>query len=62
MCELIRGQVDVLAQELIQVQADLIGKEKVLRAKIDKLKEEKVCEAKERKALETRLKDQNGAN
>jgi hypothetical protein len=62
MCELIRGQVDMLAQELISVQSDLITKEKHLQQKVARLKEEKANEEKARRALENRLKDSNGAN
>lgn len=62
MCEMIRGQVDMLAQELIQVQTDLISKEKHLQAKVQRLKEERASDAKEKRGLESRLKDQNGAN
>lgn len=62
MCELIRGQVDMLAQELMAVQTDLISKEKHLQVKVQRLKDEKEKEARERRGLESRLKDQNGAN
>lgn len=57
MCELIRGQVDMLAQELMAVQTDLISKEKHLQVKVQRLKDEKEKEARERKGLESRLKD-----
>lgn len=57
MCELIRGQVDMLAHELMAVQTDLISKEKHLQVKVQRLKDEKEKEARERKGLESRLKD-----
>ena len=57
MCEMIRGQVDMLAKELMSVQTDLIKKEKQLQSKVNRLKEEKNNELKDKKNIEARLKD-----
>ena len=57
MCDMIRGQVDSLAKELMNVQNDLIDKEKLLQTKAKKLKADKAAETKEKKNLEHRLKD-----
>ncbi len=57
MCEMIRGQVDMLAKELMSVQTDLIKKEKQLQSKVNRLKEEKNIEIKDKKNIEARLKD-----
>ena len=61
VCATIRNQVESLGAELEQAQSAMLKKEKALHEKLAKAKSKTLHEQKERKNLDSRLKDSQQA-